>query len=159
MARITNTVTSQPMGRSRITSPTRDAIQDDGTALISIVQGEQIQVQITVGWLTDLSSATITAKVVEGENDGAGTVPTVVAVTTPDITTLALIDTTPNDNIFIFVIPETLVDTWEVQPAPDAPVYGFIGLEIDDGGVGAAKQVWKPLRGLVEVLYSPSEAV
>jgi len=147
------------MGRSRITSPTRDAIQEDGTVLISIVQGEQLQVQVTVDWLTDLSSATITAKVVEGENDGAGTVPTVVAVTTPAIVSLSIVDATPTDNIFVFVIPETLVDTWEVSPAPNAPVYGFIGLEIDNGGVGDAKQVWKPLRGLVEVLYSPSEAV
>lgn len=157
MARITNPTTSQPMGRSRITSPSKDAIADDGTALISLVDGEQIQIEITVGWMTNLSSANIIAKVVEGDNDGNGTVP---KATKPagSVTSLSIIDSDPTDNIFKIVIPETLIDAWADAPGPDKPVYGFIGLEIDDGGVGDAKQVWKPLRGLVEVLYSPSEA-
>lgn len=157
MARITNPTTNRPMGRSRITSPSKDAVADDGTALISIVDGEQIHVQITVSWLASLAESNIIAKVVEGNNDGEGTVPT---NTLPggQITVLPLIDKDNTDNIFSIVIPETLIDSWATQPTPDKPVYGFIGLEIDDGAVGDAKQVWKPLRGIVEVLYSPSEA-
>jgi len=157
MARLTNPTTSQPMGRSRITSPSKDTIADDGTALISLVDGEQIQIEITVSWITNLSSSTITAKVVEGDNDGTGTVPTAAKVGGV-VTSLSIIDVDPTDNLFKIVIPETLIDSWEQQPSPNGPVYGFIGLEIDDGGVGTAKQVWKPLRGLIEVLYSPSEA-
>jgi len=157
MARITNPTTTQPMGRSRITSPSKDTIADDGTALISLVDGEQIQIEITVSWMTNLSSATITAKVVEGDNDGNGTVPK-TAKSGGQVTNLDIIDADNTDNIFKIVIPETLIDSWSQAPTPDSPVYGFIGLEIDDGGIGTAKQVWKPLRGLIEVLYSPSEA-
>jgi len=145
------------MGRSRITSPSKDTIADDGTALISLVDGEQIQIEITVSWITNLSSSTITAKVVEGDNDGTGTVP-IAAKVGGVVTSLSIIDVDPTDNLFKIVIPETLIDSWEQQPSPNSPVYGFIGLEIDDGGFGTAKQVWKPLRGLIEVLYSPSEA-
>lgn len=158
MPRLTNPTTSLPMGRSRLTSPSKDAISDDGTVFISVVEGEQIQVQVTINWLTNLSSAVITAKIVEGLNDGTGAVPTSIAVT-PQITTLTILDSDPTDNVFSIVIPADLITSWDVQPTPDKPVYGFIGLEIDDGGVGTSKQVWKPLRGLVEVLYSAVEEV
>jgi len=158
MPRITNEVTSQPMGRSRITSPSKDSVTDNGTALISIVDGEQIQITITLSWMTSLASATVFAKIVEGNNDGLGTVPN-TAQAAGVVTTLPIIDVNPADNTFNIVIPETLIDGWAVQPNADSPVYGFIGLEVDDGGVGDARQVWKPMRGLVEVLYSPSEAV
>jgi hypothetical protein len=158
MARLTNPTTSQPMGRSRITSPSKDSVTDNGTALISIVDGEQIQITITLNWMTSLAGATIFAKVVEGNNDGAGTIP-LTAQVGGIVTTLPIIDSNTADNTFILVLPETLIDGWSVQPNADSPVYGFIGLEVDDGGVGDARQVWKPMRGLVEVLYSPSEAV
>jgi hypothetical protein len=146
------------MGRSRITSPSKDSVTDNGTALISIVDGEQIQITITLNWMTSLVGATVFAKVVEGNNDGAGTVP-LTAQVGGIVTTLPIIDSNTADNTFILVLPETLIDGWSVQPNADSPVYGFIGLEVDDGGVGDARQVWKPMRGLVEVLYSPSEAV
>jgi len=145
------------MGRSRLSSPSKDTLTDDGTALISIVNGEQIQIQITVGWMTNLSSATITAKVVEGDNDGLGTVPTGTKLT-PNVYDLVIIDVDNTDNTFKIVIPEDLAALWTIQPTPNKPSYGFVGLEIDDGGVGSEKQIWKPLRGLVEVMYSPTEA-
>lgn len=157
MARIKHPTSGRSLGRSRIDSPSRDTITDDGTTLVSVVDGEQIQIEITVGWIADLSSATITAKVVEGANDGTGAVPT-TAQPAGQVITLPIIDSVTTDNKFKLVIPETLIDSWAQQPTVDKPVYGFLGLEIDDGGVGNAKQVWKPLRGLVEVLYSPSEA-
>lgn len=148
---------SASMGRSRISSPSKDTISDDGTALISIVDGEQIQIQLTVSWMTTLVGANIVAKVVEGNNLGDGELP-LGARAAPSITTLAVIDADTEDNTFKIVIPEDLIATWAIKPEPNSPAYGFIGLEIDDGGVGVNKQVWKPLRGLVEVLYSPSEA-
>jgi hypothetical protein len=157
MSRIKHPTTNKNMGRSRLSSPSKDTITDDGSVLISIIDGEQIQIQMTVSWMTNLSSATITAKVVEGNNDGTGAVP-LETLANPTVVNLAIIDSDNNDNMFKIVIPEDLASLWATQPSPNKPSYGFIGLEIDDGGVGSAKQVWKPLRGLVEVLYSPSEA-
>ena len=158
MARLTKPAyDSTAMGRSRISSPSKDAVTDNGTALISVVHGEQIQIQITVGWMTSLAAATISVKVVEGNNDGAGTVPS-TAKAGGQVISLTVLDVDNTDNIFKFIVPENLITAWATSPLPDKPVYGFIGVEIDDGGVGTAKQVWKPLRGLVEVLYSPTEA-
>ena len=147
------------MPRSNITSTSKDLITDDGAILASVVKGEQTRLNITVGWLTNLSGYTITAKVVEGNNtQGTGATPTDVDSSNPVITTLTILDSTPTDNQFEIVIPHTLIDTWGTYPIPDKPVYGFIGLEIKDTGVGTAQQIWKPMRGLVEVRYSPTEA-
>jgi len=52
-----------------------------------------------------------------------------------------------------------LIDSWTTQPTPNNPTYGWIGIEVRDSGVGSAQQIWKPFRGLVEVLFSPSEEV
>lgn len=158
MARLQKPKTnSGEMGRSRLSSPSKDIITDDGTALLSIVDGEQIQIQITIGWMTSLTGSVVVAKIVEGNNDGEGTVPTTTA-TTPSVYNLSVLDADTADNIIRIVIPEDLVALWSVKPSPNKPSYGFLGLEIGDGGVGIEKQVWKPLRGLVEVVYSPSEA-
>jgi len=157
MARLNNPTTSQPMGRSRLSSPSKDTVNDNGTVLVSVVDGEQIQMQLTVGWMTNLSSANIVAKIVEGSNLGDGELPEGTA-TNPIVKTLVILDQDATDNVFKIVIPEDLTSTWSQKATPNKPVYGFIGLEIDDGGIGSAKQIWKPLRGLVEVLYSPSEA-
>jgi len=157
MARLKNPTTAQPMGRSRLSSPSKDTINDDGTTLVSVVDGEQIQIQLTVGWMTNLSNANILAKVVEGNNLGDGELPDGTA-TNPIVTTLVILDQDATDNVFKIVLPEDLTASWSQKATPNKPVYGFIGLEIDDGGAGSARQIWKPLRGLVEVLYSPSEA-
>jgi hypothetical protein len=150
--------TSTSSGRTRITAPTRDVLTDDGTALISLVKGEQIQIEFTAAWMTSLLGATITAKVIEGDNSVLGTKPLIEA-TTPVITTLEVVDAITTDNVFKLVFPETLISTWSTAPLPNKPVYGFFGIEIADVGVGSAQQIWKPVRGLVEVLYSPTEAI
>ena len=147
------------MPRSNITSKSKDLITDDGAILASVVKGEQTRLNITVGWLTNLSGYTITAKVVEGNNtQGSGATPTDADSSNPVITTLSIIDSNAADNQFDIVIPQDLIDNWDTYPIPDKPVYGFIGLEIKDTGVGTAQQIWKPMRGLVEVRYSPTEA-
>lgn len=150
--------TASATGRSRITSPSKEIIEDNGTLLCSIVQGEQIQLQFTASWLTNMTGVTTTAKIVEGNNDGAGTKPTSIA-NTPVITSLPIIDSDITDNVFRVVIPSTLIDSWAVEPEPNKPVYGFMDIEIADSGVGNEQQIWKPVRGLVEVLYSPTEEV
>jgi len=145
------------MARTRINSKSKDLISDNGSVLLSVVEGEQIHVGITLGWLTNLSDYTLTAKVVEA--DMASGNPPITEKSGGVVTTLPIIDTTTTDNQFNIVIPEDLIDNWTSQPTPESPVYGWIGLEVRDSGTGNNQQIWKPMRGLVEVLYSPSEAV
>jgi len=145
------------MPRSKITSTSKDLITDDGV-LVSVIHGEQTRLDVVVGWLTNLTGYTILAKVVEGNNiQGTGTKPTDPA-TNPDIVILPIIDTNTSDNQLEIVIPQTVIAGWSTTPEPDQPVYGFIGLEIADNGIGNNQQIWKPLRGLLEVRYSPTEA-
>jgi len=147
------------MARSTISTTRKDLITDDGSILISLIDGEQMRMGVTLGWLTDLTGYTLTAKVVEAANvQGSATRPADIQPS-GNVQTLTIIDATVTDNFFELVFPSTLIDTWAVTPEPDQPVYGYVGLEVADTGVGTAQQVWKPLRGLVEVRYSPSEAV
>ena len=149
--------TNQATGRTKITSQSQDVVTDNGNALFSVVYGEQIHIEVTLSWLTNLSNVTVTAKVVEGDNSTLGTKPTAVA-SSPDIQTLTILDSDSTDNKFKIVFPDDLIDNWGESPLPGKPVYGFFGLEVADGGSGDNQQIWKPLRGLVEVLYSPTEA-
>jgi hypothetical protein len=147
------------MARSKITSRSKDLVTDDGSVLVSIIEGEQTRISLTIGWVTNLAGYTITAKVIEANNvQDTGALPA-TAATNPTITALDIIDTVSTDNVFDIVIPEGLIDSWATTPIPDKPVYGFIGLEIRDPGVGNEQLIWKPLRGLIEVRYSPTEVV
>lgn len=145
------------MPRTNITSKSTDLLTDDGSIIASVVKGEQIRIALTAAWLTNLTGYTILAKVVEGDNvQDSGAVPATARVT-PVVTTLPIIDTTVSDNQFEIVIPATLCNTWNTFPSPDKPIYGFIDVEIADTGSGNLQQIWKPLRGIVEVRYSPTE--
>ena len=108
-----------------------------------------------------MSGYTITAKVVEADsrtlNHTLKELPT-QALTSGQIVALPIVDSDNTDNVFEIVFPETLLNNFTTMPTPEAPTYAWIGLEIQDTGTGNEKQVWKPLRGLVEILYSPSEA-
>ena len=144
------------MARSKITSSGKDLLSDDGAVLFSIIRGEQIRIAVSIGWMTNLQSCTITIKAVEALNLGDGEKPEAVRV--GGITTIIpIIDTIVTDNLFDIVIPETLASDWTVKPSPDKPAYAFIDMEIADAGVGVNKQVFKPLSGLIEVNYSPTE--
>jgi len=145
------------MPRSKITSRSKDIISDDGSVLVSLIKGEQTRLEVTLNWLTNLAGYTILAKIVEGDNvQGSGTLPT-TAASSPTVTTLTILDSTPTDNVFEIVLPQTLIDNWDTYPVPDKPVYGFIDVEVADTASGNNQQIWKPLRGVVEVRYSPTE--
>lgn len=145
------------MPRSAITSTSKDLIYDDGAVLVSVIKGEQTRLDIVASWLTNLSGYTITAKIIEADNaQGSGQIPA-TASSSPVVTTLSIIDSNAADNQFDIVIPQDLIDNWDTYPIPDKPVYGFIGLEIADTGTGVNQQIWKPMRGVVEVRYSPTE--
>lgn len=148
------------MARSPIRAKTIDLISDDGAILISVAQGEQVHVNVTLGWLADLTGYTLTAKVVEANNvAGDLEIPPLEEEATPIVTTLSIIDDTVSDNQFKIVIPQDLADSWAVPPTPDDPTYGFLALSVADTGVGSAQQIFVPLRGLVEVRYNPVETV
>jgi len=144
------------MARSKITSASQDLISDNGAVLTSIVDGEQLHMEVTLKWLTNLTGYSLKVTVIEALNTGDGKIPVVVQ---PEgtVTELTIIDTVTTDNTFKIVFPEALIEDWTVQPAPDRPVYGYIELEVRDPGEGNFQQIWKPFRGLVEVLYSPTE--
>ena len=151
------------MARSRINSKSKDLIKDNGSVLVSVVEGEQIHMGITLGWLTNLSGYTITAKIVEADSSSLvhtdeNSLP-LTRQSGGQVTTLPIIDADVTDNTFDIVIPEDLVSLYVTQPSPEKPAYGWIGVEVADTGVGNAQQIWKPMRGLVEILYSPSEEV
>jgi hypothetical protein len=145
------------MARSKITSASKDLIKDNGSVLISIIQGEQIHLELTLNWLVNLNGYTIESKVQEALNDGLGNVPTQVK---PNgiVDELPLLNPVLTDNKITLVVPKTLSFNWSIQPSPDKPVYGFIELKVADTGVASEQQIWKPFRGLVEVRYSPTEA-
>ena len=147
------------MGRDRINSRARTLVTDDGAVFVSIIQGEQIHLGITLDWLTNLTGYTMLSKVVEADMAGslnAANLPVDVK-TGGQVVDLTIIDTVTTDNSFVLVIPQTLITDWAAQPEPEAPVYGWLDLEVADTGTGAAQQVWKPFRGLVEVRFSPTE--
>jgi len=150
------------MARTKINSKSKDLISDNGSVLVSMVEGEQIHMGITLNWLTNLSDYTLTAKIVEADSSSLDytkeELPT-LEQSGGEVTTLTILDSDPTDNQFNIVLPEGLIDNWVTQPTPEKPTYGWIGLEVRDSGTGSSQQVWKPMRGLVEVLYSPSEAV
>ena len=159
------------MPRSRINSRSKDLVKDNGAILLSVVKGEQVHLEVTLNWITNLSGYTITPKIVEADMTGLDTRPidpTGVDQTRDElpetvraggvVTTCAVIDEDTTDNSFKVVIPEDLIDNYAAQPTPQAPVYAWFGMEVADTGVGNNQQIWKPMRGLVEILYSPSEA-
>lgn len=43
------------MARSKINSASKDLITDDGSVLVSVVEGEQIHMDVTLNWLTNLT--------------------------------------------------------------------------------------------------------
>ena len=157
------------MARSSISTPNLSEEGDNGTIELATIQGEQRHRMITLGWLADLTGFNIFMRIVEAENDGAGTRPTaeksngVTKVLSPE--NGLIFDIT--GNTFKFVIPWDLGVGFSPLPAPGAPVYAFFELEVGEPGTGDAisgadaappsSQVWKPMRGLIAISYSPTE--
>jgi hypothetical protein len=157
------------MARSRISNVTKSLIDDDGSVLLSVVNGEQLHIGVQADWIVNLTGYNIHCRIIEGDNDGNGSKPTQiksggqVRLLTEASGHIRNIST----NTFKFVIPWDLVLNYSPQPKPDKAVYAYFELEIGEPGTGDTapvgdsaapdKQVWKPLRGLIEILYSPTE--
>jgi len=53
-------------------------------------------------------------------------------------------------------IPKTLGDGWVESPEVDLPVYGFLEIIISEPVTTPFKQIWKDVRGLVAIRFSPT---
>jgi hypothetical protein len=55
--------------------------------------------------------------------------------------------------------PSSLSSNWTQQPTTEFPIYGFFELSVQEPVGGIYQRTWKPMRGLVELLYSPTKLV
>lgn len=58
-------------------------------------------------------------------------------------------------------LPATLSinPAWSVGPAVDAPVYGFFELRVTELNHTTYPRTWKPVRGMLEIFFSPTALV
>jgi hypothetical protein len=60
----------------------------------------------------------------------------------------------------IFVqFPATLGNDWDVLPTANRPMYGFFELRVTEPNNSIFRKTWKPVRGLVKLLFSPTHLV
>ena len=158
------------MARSSLTNTNIEDGSDNGSVLLSIIDGEQLQRQVTIGWVTNLTSYNIHIRIIEAMNDGAGSLPTEIKAGGVKrlLTTASGHIHSISGNKFKFVVPWDIAKNFSPRPAPSAPSYAFFELEVGEPGTGdgtdpignaapITSQVWKPLRGLLAVNYSPTE--
>jgi hypothetical protein len=55
--------------------------------------------------------------------------------------------------------PKTLSLSYTVQPTVDSPSYGFFELRVTEPLDSIYSRTWKPIRGMVEFLFSPTQIV
>jgi len=56
--------------------------------------------------------------------------------------------------------PSTLASDWSQSPTADVPVYGFFELRVTEPAGGSVfLKTWKPVRGVVEFSFSPTELI
>ena len=77
----------------------------------------------------------------------------VTNATTPILSTNWL-ETTLNKVYLQF--PKTLASTWLQQATVSTPVYGFFELRVTEPQDTIFIRTWKPVRGMVEILFSPT---
>ena len=75
-----------------------------------------------------------------------------VNATTPDADTWWLATT---KNTIYIRFPDTLGSTWAQKPKIGCATYGFFELQVQEPVGFAFRRKWKPVRGMIELLYSP----
>lgn len=196
------------MARSPITEVTTELQSDSGSVLWSLVQGEQLEFEVTLAFIENASSGYVyEAVIMEAENIlGDGSIPSTarvggvhselnvrvladrgawssaqgynaeeltkynnkfykllagtnrVSAITPDIDPLWK-EHIPNKVYLQFPESLTLSPAWSVQPTMTAQVHGFFELRVTEPTGGVFKQTWKPMRGVIEFLFSPTQMV
>jgi hypothetical protein len=65
------------------------------------------------------------------------------------------------NNVIYIQFPKGLSinPAWEIQPNTASKIYGFFELRVTENSGAPFQQTWKPMRGLVELQYSPTEVV
>lgn len=145
------------MARSPTTSASTQLQDDTGGVLWSIVQGEQLKFSVTLGFLTNTAGYTFEAVVMEALNVvGKASIPK--SARPSGVNTQIVVVNPGGSNIIEVRFPETLGGDWAVLPQVDVPTYGFFELSVKEPP-SAFPQVWKPLKGVVEVSYSPTYLV
>ena len=62
--------------------------------------------------------------------------------------------------ILYIQIPSTLGQGYNVQPTPDSPIYGFFELRVTElASTTGFLNTWKPVRGLIQLLFSPTDLI
>lgn len=82
---------------------------------------------------------------------------------------VGVIDATPPDssplwaettaNTLFIQFPASLASTWSVPATANSAVYGFFELRVTETSDVPFKHTWKPIRGMVQILFSPTDAV
>ena len=65
--------------------------------------------------------------------------------------------TKPN-NVYV-QIPAALGSTYSVQPTVGSPIYAFLELKVQEPVDALYQRTWKPVRGVIEMLFSPVDVV
>lgn len=76
---------------------------------------------------------------------------------TPPSTDATWSETTANKIYIQF--PSTLGSTWTMQPGTTYHSYGFFELRVTETGSSQFKRTWKPVRGMIEIQFSPTDRV
>jgi len=142
------------MARSRITDTATNIFgNDDGTSLLSFTEREKrtIDFELNSTQFADISQMTITAVLIEGDNDGAGTPPDAFL---PTASVQAVPVVSQVGNVFkLYFDLASLITGWTHQPSPGIPTYGFVSVTINDNAA-ANPQEYELFRGRLEVVYS-----
>jgi len=189
------------MARSYINAASVDLVNDAGSVLWSIVKGEQLEFPIDLTFIEEITVGyDFEAVVIEGLNDGEGTIPaaiqpdgmeTVLTIRIPtnqgeysDVGVYTpgdfveyedaywILDTVHDGNPpstvlwsshainRIFIQTDTTLGTgWTVQPTPGVPSYGFFELRVTENASPIYARTWKPTRGTVQLLFSPTDLI
>ena len=62
-------------------------------------------------------------------------------------------------NTVYLQFPKTLSSDWAVLPLVNSPVYGFFEMRVTEPQDSIFRRTWKPVRGMVEILFSPTYSV
>jgi len=62
-------------------------------------------------------------------------------------------------NTIYVQFPSTLASDWLIKPTANKPVYGFFELRVTEPDNSIFRKTWKPVRGLVKILFSPTHLV
>lgn len=85
-------------------------------------------------------------------------------ITTVDYTSATIPSSDPKWEVYIpnkvyVQFPKTLSIDYAVEPTADVPVYSFFELSVTEPMGTIYRKIWKPVRGIVEFAFSPTELV